>query len=98
MLLVYSVADTNSFNQMKSILETVQQVCPHSKKILVATQMDVEKTRHEVTSDEGKEWARKHKIEFAEVSAKTQQGFDQLKKQIMQVVEIAPKREPPMCD
>jgi len=97
-LLVYSVTDRSSFEEIQSFYNEVYRVKddegPKNHKIpiiIVGNKADLE-THRQVKSDEGQELARRLGCQFIETSAKTRQGVEEAYFTVVRRVrEISPK-------
>lgn len=75
-LLVFSIADLKSFNDIQSWIEWAEEIRePEAIRILVGTQKDRER---QVSNQEGKDLAKKLKIAYFETSSKEDQNIDLL--------------------
>ena len=69
-VLVYSVTEYETFQNLEEWITQLKSNSPDSKIILIGNKIDVEDSR-EVSYDEGKKFSEKHQIElFFEISAK----------------------------
>mmetsp|Transcript_3179 Transcript_3179/g.4369 ORF Transcript_3179/g.4369 Transcript_3179/m.4369 type:complete len:305 (-) Transcript_3179:83-997(-) len=84
-LLVYSVADRASFDELKSYFNEASARCVSTAKmILVSTCNDLPKEQHQVKDEEGRRWAEQHgNLPFVQISSKTLQGIQHLQIVIM---------------
>jgi small GTP-binding protein len=74
-LLVFSIADYESFSNCKTWLSDLQAGClPNAVFILVGNKKDLEKTR-QVTEEEAQGLAKRHGIEYIETSALTSENI-----------------------
>ena len=82
-VLMYSVCDRQSFDHLKTIYQHIQRQYGDSSDnslptmILVGNMIDL-KERYQVSYDEGESLAKKWKIPFIEVSAKTGENVDEM--------------------
>ena len=72
LILTYSIANRESFNNLSSWLEQLNNVDDISKKpvIIVGNKLDLEENR-QVSYEEGEKFAKEHNYHFYETSAKT---------------------------
>lgn len=77
-LLVYSVTDRNSFDEIYKFHKQILRVKDRDEfpMILVGNKADLE-TQRQITSDEGQEMAKQLKITYIEASAKIRMNVDQ---------------------
>jgi len=76
-LLVFDVLNRRSFLDLHIWLDDLKQWAEEEVVIiLVGNKVDSEESR-EVTSEEGKDWARENGMEYVETSAKTGQGVEE---------------------
>jgi GTPase SAR1 family protein len=69
-ILVYSVTDKDSFNNLEGWLEEVKKVNQNAKFLLVGNKIDYAENERAVTIKDGSNFANKHNMEFFVVSAK----------------------------
>eukprot|EP00027_Filamoeba_sp_ATCC50430_P001995 CAMPEP_0168543118 /NCGR_PEP_ID=MMETSP0413-20121227/1716_1 /TAXON_ID=136452 /ORGANISM="Filamoeba nolandi, Strain NC-AS-23-1" /LENGTH=149 /DNA_ID=CAMNT_0008573051 /DNA_START=841 /DNA_END=1290 /DNA_ORIENTATION=+ len=103
-LLLYCVARRDHFEKLDTYYEEVRQEARPGwlqAIVIVASCQDIELAQHKVTSVEGQEWIRKHTptvlegkmipVCFMEVSAKSGQGVEALKRLLAGIhVELPP--------
>ncbi len=100
LILTYSIASRESFNNLESWLKQLNDADDLSKKpiIIVGNKSDLEDSR-EVSKEEGKKFAKNHGYNFYETSAKTAEGvkeaFDDIFEQLYKLFEeeITGKKE-----
>ena len=100
LILTYSIASRESFQNLDSWLKQLNDADDISKKpiIIVGNKSDLEDSR-EVSTDEGREFADKHGYHFYETSAKTaehvKEAFDDIFEQLYKLFEdeITGKKE-----
>jgi len=98
-LLVYSVTDRPSFEEMQSFYNEVYRIKdderPKNHKIpivIVGNKADLESSR-EVSSEEGQDLSKKLGCNFIETSAKTRQGVEEAYFNLVRKVrEVSPKK------
>ena len=98
-VIVYSVLDRRSFARVDELLRSITLV--HGDKplpvMLVANKADMEDAR-DVTTVEGKEFARDCKLEFREISAKEQMDVQALfETMVERMREASPQIQRPPC-
>jgi Ras-related protein Rab-5C len=76
-LLVYGINDRDSFNQIDVWLRSLQENTPNVLVFLVGNKLDLEDDR-QVSVEEAQEKATEIRASFAEVSAKTGLGIEEL--------------------
>ncbi len=92
LLLVYSIANRESFNNLEAWLSQLNDVTDLKKKpvVIIGNKKDLESTR-EVEFNEGKEFADSRNLHFYEVSAKTgenvQEAFNDIFEQLYNIFE-----------
>ena len=92
LLLVYSIANRESFNNLEGWLSQLNDVTDLKKKpvVIIGNKKDLESTR-EVEFNEGKEFADSRNLHFYEVSAKTgenvQEAFNDIFEQLYNIFE-----------
>lgn len=78
-LLVYSVDSSDSFSDLDTWYQSVQDNAPQNiTVILVGNKSDVDSSERQVTTEQGEEYARRMGMHFYEVSAKSGAGIDEL--------------------
>eukprot|EP00730_Choanoeca_flexa_P019187 TRINITY_DN9363_c0_g1_i4.p1 TRINITY_DN9363_c0_g1~~TRINITY_DN9363_c0_g1_i4.p1 ORF type:complete len:205 (+),score=63.30 TRINITY_DN9363_c0_g1_i4:55-669(+) len=88
---VYDVSRRDTFDHIAMWLNEVDVYCTKNNviKMLVANKIDLDR---EVTSDEGKKFAREHNMMYIDCSAKTkvgvQQAFEELGQKILDTPEL----------
>jgi Ras-related protein Rab-8A len=100
MVLVYDVTDEKTFHDiedwMRCIVENTQEF-QIIQKVIVANKTDLDTDLHRVSSEDGRQLAAKHGIEFFEVSAKEGNGiceaFLQLTKQVLRAQSLKQRRK-----
>jgi small GTP-binding protein len=92
-VLVYAVNDKNSFNELDSWLEKLNETADISKKpiIIIGNKADINESERVITYEEGKEYASKKGYNFYETSAKTgqnvQEAFNDIFEQLYKIYE-----------
>jgi len=91
-IVVYDVTDRNTFQKVKSWLEEVEVNCDKSPIIiLVGNKTDLSEQR-QVSTQEGRELAKRNKLMFMEASAKTRENvndvFFELAEKILEKPEL----------
>ena len=92
LILTYSIANRESFNNLESWLKQLNDADDLSKKpiIIVGNKSDLEELR-QVSTEEGKNFAKNHGYNFYETSAKTADGvkeaFDDIFEQLYKLFE-----------
>ena len=92
LLLVYSIANRESFNNLEAWLSQLNDITDLKKKpvVIIGNKKDLESTR-EVEFNEGKEFADSRNLHFYEVSAKTgenvQEAFNDIFEQLYNIFE-----------
>lgn len=89
-MLVYSVTDRASFEQIKSLYEQVKEAKEIDDLslipvVLVGNKIDL-KDQRKVSTEEGKQFADELNIPFLEVSAKTQENIDEAFQKLVEEV------------
>ena len=89
-VLVYSITDLNSFNNVKNWIKQIyEHTSPDIKKVLIGNKCDLESER-KVSMDAGKKLAAEFGMHFLETSAKTgtniNEVFDRLGREIKEEV------------
>ena len=64
--------------------------------MLVGNKCDLEENKRQVSTEEAQEYAKENKIEFIEVSAKTEKGINDMFKYI--ISELLKEKEPGLFD
>lgn len=90
LLVVYDVADKDSFDRMDTILNTIhKETLPY---IILGNKADIDESEREVSFDQGKRKAMTYQVPFMETSCKTGDNliecFGLLLKQILKVKEF----------
>ena len=75
-ILVFSVADKNSLEYVNSLLKSIKDNFDNISTFLIGNNIDIEKEKWEVTSEEAKEFAQKNNLIYFETSAKTKYGIN----------------------
>ena len=94
-ILIYSVIDNNSLNNVKKWMESIKAQVPDDVAvILVGNKKDDEEMR-QVTAEQGEDMAENYKLPFFECSAKTgdnlDAAFDKLVKMMLEISQTAKK-------
>ena len=94
-ILIYSVIDNNSLNNVKKWMESIKAQVPDDVAvILVGNKRDDEEMR-QVTAEQGEDMAENYKLPFFECSAKTgdnlDAAFDKLVKMMLEISQTAKK-------
>ena len=94
---VYAINNRNSFNSIpKWVDEVKKQTDKNTKFLLVGNKCDLEENKRQVSTEEAQEYAKENKIEFIEVSAKTEKGINDMFKYI--ISELLKEKEPGLFD
>ena len=92
LLLVYSIANRESFNNLEGWLSQLNDVTDLKKKpvVIIGNKKDLERSR-QIEFNKGKEFADSHNLHFYEVSAKTgenvQEAFNDIFEQLYNIFE-----------
>ena len=93
----YAINNRNSFNSIpKWVDEVKKQTDKNTKFLLVGNKCDLEENKRQVSTEEAQEYAKENKIEFIEVSAKTEKGINDMFKYI--ISELLKEKEPGLFD
>lgn len=77
-ILMYSVADRNSFNSIKSWINDIKMQSTKVDIVLVANKNDLTVEQRQVSDEEGQTLAKSYGLPFFEISAKTGHHVDDL--------------------
>jgi len=93
-LLVYSIIDKNSFDEIPKFYRQILRVKDRSEfpMILVANKADLD-TERVVTKQEGEELAQQYKIKYVETSAKIQLNVEKAFHDLVRVIRQAQKSD-----
>ena len=76
-IIVFQLTDRKSFEDVIDFLQTVKENWSNPKIVLFGNKIDIDKKEWKVTSEEAKEFAKKHNLPYFEMSAKTRQGVNE---------------------
>ena len=76
-IIVFQLTDRKSFEDVNDFLQTIKENWSNPKIILFGNKIDIDKKEWKVTSEEAKEFAKKHNLPYFEMSAKTRQGVNE---------------------
>ena len=76
-IIVFQLTDRKSFEDVNDFLQTIKENWSNPKIVLFGNKIDIDKKEWKVTSEEAKEFAKKHNLPYFEMSAKTRQGLNE---------------------